>query len=378
MTEADRYVRAVTFWGIWSVDKEYSALVGRPCNVRHVVITCPKPNYWPQEDYDWWTAQSTANLTVPPESRWHGVTRVCRSLCSLRCLWAQSKIRPLAGEASIEMAGVHLKATERLLWTEQEASPAARSSALQESVDAARRAISLLPPVEDIRQRGHSPHIITLHMIYRCHLVIINRPYVVRDFDGTVDDTRASRPSSPNSDSPRTRCFHAAAEIVRLMRMYRDLTPQRLQHILNCHQHNIVIAAAMLIYQTTSTADTFFKATAFRDAEVALQHAFELLEEMAVHRPAAKQALMNLKSSLSARRKDVQRSEPSVLPVVPQADWTYQLPDSHTFADAALDLNSYATQSLPTFDLEFPATDDFSDLDFFLQQSSYLFGQPQT
>lgn len=51
LTDKDRYVRSVTFWGIWSVDKEYSAMVGRPCSIRNVVITCPKPGYWPLEDF---------------------------------------------------------------------------------------------------------------------------------------------------------------------------------------------------------------------------------------------------------------------------------------------------------------------------------------
>lgn len=51
LTDTDRYVRSVTFWGIWSVDKEYSAMVGRPCSIRNVVITCPKPGYWALEDF---------------------------------------------------------------------------------------------------------------------------------------------------------------------------------------------------------------------------------------------------------------------------------------------------------------------------------------
>lgn len=51
LTDTDRYVRSVTFWGIWSVDKEYSAMVGRPCSIRNVVITCPKSGHWTLEDF---------------------------------------------------------------------------------------------------------------------------------------------------------------------------------------------------------------------------------------------------------------------------------------------------------------------------------------
>lgn len=50
MTEEDLYVRCRTFWGIWSLDKEYSALVGRPSCLTGTVCTSPRPGYWEAED----------------------------------------------------------------------------------------------------------------------------------------------------------------------------------------------------------------------------------------------------------------------------------------------------------------------------------------
>lgn len=47
----ESWLRSRTFWGIWSVDKEFSALVGRPSAIRDIVVTCPKPAYWEAEDF---------------------------------------------------------------------------------------------------------------------------------------------------------------------------------------------------------------------------------------------------------------------------------------------------------------------------------------
>lgn len=51
LTPEDAWVRSRTFWGVWSVDKEFSALVGRPSVIRNIIITCPKPEYWENEDF---------------------------------------------------------------------------------------------------------------------------------------------------------------------------------------------------------------------------------------------------------------------------------------------------------------------------------------
>lgn len=50
ISEEELYVRSRTFWGIWSLDKEFSALVGRPSCLRGTVCTCLKPGYWELED----------------------------------------------------------------------------------------------------------------------------------------------------------------------------------------------------------------------------------------------------------------------------------------------------------------------------------------
>ena len=51
LTQEEAYVRCITFWGIWTLDKEFGALLGRPCVFRDMVITCPRPAYWRSEDF---------------------------------------------------------------------------------------------------------------------------------------------------------------------------------------------------------------------------------------------------------------------------------------------------------------------------------------
>jgi hypothetical protein len=138
-------------------------------------------------------------------------------------------------------------------------------------------------------------------MTYHCHIIIINRPFLFDD-----PEERASRPPSAAGgleDTPRKRCFHSAQELIRLIDMFRSMTPSGIQPILNCHQHNVVIAAAILIFQVTSVTGTFIATYESRIANELLQRAFALLGEMAAHRPAARQALANLKNSFDQRRK---------------------------------------------------------------------------
>ena len=51
LTSLDSYMRSRTFWGVWSVDKEYGALLGRPGTLCDISITCPRPIYWLPDDF---------------------------------------------------------------------------------------------------------------------------------------------------------------------------------------------------------------------------------------------------------------------------------------------------------------------------------------
>ena len=248
-------------------------------------------------------------------------------------------------------------------------------------------------------------------MTYHCHIIIINRPFLFDD-----PEERASRPPSAAGgieDTPRKRCFHSAQELIRLIDMFRALTPSGIQPILNCHQHNVVIASAILIFQVTSVTGTFMASYESRIANELLQRAMAILGEMAVHRPAARQALANLKNSFDQRRKrEARLTHAAATPSAPQATIQKSMNPfgySPTFSsnDNTM-LENYASapinpalantqghtdstfggggQSVPSFgimdsSLHAPLfysndgpLDDFSDLDSFLaQHSGYLY-----
>lgn len=252
-------------------------------------------------------------------------------------------------------------------------------------------------------------------MTYHCHIIIINRPFLFDD-----PEERASRPPSAAGgleDTPRKRCFHSAQELIRLIDMFRSMTPSGIQPTLNCHQHNVVIAAAILIFQVTSVTGTFIATYESRIANECLQRAFVILAEMAAHRPAARQALANLKNSFDQRRRRearlTQGAPPSFQqstsqkamnpfgysPSFLQADDNNTLLDSYSSApldcgQSHLNVQSENTfnagtaggQNVPSFGimdsgLHAPLfysndgpLDDFSDLDSFLaQHSGYLY-----
>jgi len=254
-------------------------------------------------------------------------------------------------------------------------------------------------------------------MTYHCHIIIINRPFLFDD-----PEERASRPPSAAGgveDTPRKRCFYSAQELIRLIDMFRSMTPSGIQPTLNCHQHNVVIAAAILIFQVTSVTGTFIATYESRLANECLQRAFVILAEMAAHRPAARQALANLKNSFDQRRRREARLTHGAVPSVPPSTHqkamnpfgyspTFHSDENNTLLDSYTSVpvdtgnsqqlghaeqpfggggGTIATgQNVPSFGimdsgLHAPLfysndgpLDDFSDLDSFLaQHSGYLY-----
>lgn len=125
-------------------------------------------------------------------------------------------------------------------------------------------------------------------MVYYCHIIILNRPFLFAGRSGST--------MSPQ----RSRCFESAREIVRLMGLIRDATPDGLRTTLNCHQHNLVTAAAVMILESTpkmgpTSAETAQLSHSALIAREDLAKIFSMLETMAAFRPAAKQAVDNLR-----------------------------------------------------------------------------------
>ena len=46
----DSYVRCRAFWGIYSMDMEFGAILGRPGTLVDVNYTCPRAPRWHEDD----------------------------------------------------------------------------------------------------------------------------------------------------------------------------------------------------------------------------------------------------------------------------------------------------------------------------------------
>jgi hypothetical protein len=182
------------------------------------------------------------------------------------------------------------------------------------------------------------------------------------------------------------------------MEMFKSMTNYGLRPILNCHQHNVVIAAAILIFQVTSVTGTFTATYESRIANELLQRAFALLSEMSEYRPAARrkrEARLVQGAPLAQQASEQKSMNPfGYSPIFQSVD--HSLLDDYASTSmnngaASSQLNGHADTSnghtnVPSYGIMdnsihaplFYATDgpldDFSDLDSFLaQHSGYLY-----
>lgn len=341
------------------LDKEFSALVGRPSAIRGVLINCPKPSYWAAEDFDWALSYQKGRLFSIGADPSRGIYHIGASGIYIMCSINATNNLAFLADLAIEMAGVHLNAMELLYWRENKPSLEENTIALEASMAATAEAMSSLPDISGAAPSN--PHHVTLHMVYSCHKIILNRPFLF-----------ASGFKTGNASSPaRDRCFQSAREIVRLMAFIRDATPNGLRTTLNCHQHNLITAASILILELTPRIASRERVAAVRED---LSKIFSMLETMATFRPAAKQALDNLRDlhqttetqttlASMATGDEGNRS---------QARFSQQHHDPLLIDDAQLDQGMFAFRDM----VDAPDADfnDLSDFDTFLaQQQSYLY-----
>ena len=259
------------------------------------------------------------------------------------------------------MAGVHLKAMDLMYWRENKPSLEENMLALEASMAATVEAMSRLP---DLSENGPlNPHHVTLKLVYSCHAIILNRPFLF-----------ASGFKTAGGVSPaRDRCFDNAREIVRLMGLIRDATPNGLRTTLNCHQHNLVTSAAILILELTPRIATRERIAAAKED---LGKIFSMLETMSHFRPAAKQALDNLRDLHQTTETQSTLASMAAGPDQgnPNNAWVWQQQ-----TDPLLTNGAQADDGLFGFEIMGggpPGADltDFSDFDTFLaQQQSYLY-----
>ena len=104
--------------------------------------------------------------------------------------------------------------------------------------------------------------------------------------------------SPRTTTSPEARCMVSAREIVLLTHALQSATSLGLLGTLNCHQHGLILAAGIFIFEIRRAES----ASACQVALSNLLQIFTFLDELSQYRPAARLALTNLQSLALSHR----------------------------------------------------------------------------
>ena len=131
LDEEDLYVRSRTFWALWQLDREYTALMGRPSCLNGFSITCPRPGNYPDEDFDWLASHQ------------------CKQIVPLRSgqpLQLPSEGTIFIGNLMLDLADCADKGG-RLIYSQKTMNKKALLQALTKNMQITRSHIQQLPPV---------------------------------------------------------------------------------------------------------------------------------------------------------------------------------------------------------------------------------------
>lgn len=206
-------------------------------------------------------------------------------------------------EGTLAIAALHLHISRQVYWTDSRVLTKQKQETLEENMMMTRKLLSTFPPTVSIDGRPVQPGALTLAMCSACHIIIVNRPFL------SITPQRLSA-GADNADTPRNRCYHAALDIIRLVGMIRDSTPYRLRTALNTHQHNLVIASVVLLFEAMPARSRRLQqenaptTERSRIAAEKLEEGLRMLEELAQNKPAAHEALLNLRDMVNTRKRE--------------------------------------------------------------------------
>lgn len=124
-------------------------------------------------------------------------------------------------------------------------------------------------------------------MCLNCYIMMVNRPFITE---------KAFQTGIMPEHSPRERCWTAAVEVVQHWMILRTEKTMGLRSTLNAQQYTVVESALIFIFEATTH---FRYPGAIQRQQLAKEYLDQLLDglaEMSEYRPAANQALTNLRS----------------------------------------------------------------------------------
>ncbi|KAF4779066.1 fungal specific transcription factor [Colletotrichum scovillei] len=209
LTEEEAEARKVTWWGCYVVDKLFSTGLGRPSSTPKSTISCPKPSIDSNEEYTPW---------LPTSNR----------LGSEKSLGVHSHISSTA---------CHVSETFTIACESMDIIYAANSKL-------STREIEDVVSKTDVQLRTHYrelpsylrlpaspkvpmlPHVCLFHIQYHAHLILLHRPLVHKRKRRSVSVNTPTDDGSIDGDGYDNQhmatCRHSAAEISRLLRIYKQ------------------------------------------------------------------------------------------------------------------------------------------------------------
>ncbi|KAK1673372.1 fungal-specific transcription factor domain-containing protein [Colletotrichum godetiae] len=209
LSEEEAEARKVTWWGCYVVDKLFSTGLGRPSSTPKSTISCPKPSIDSNEEYTPWlptseTLSSDKSLGVHSHissTACHvseTFTIACESMDVIYA--ANSKLSTREIEDVVSKTDVQLRTHYRELpsYLRLPASPK----------------VPMLP------------HVCLFHIQYHAHLILLHRPLVHKRKRRSVSVNTPTDDGSIDGDGYDNQhmatCRHSAAEIARLLRIYKQ------------------------------------------------------------------------------------------------------------------------------------------------------------
>ncbi|KAL5387086.1 Nitrogen assimilation transcription factor nit-4 [Paraphaeosphaeria sporulosa] len=191
--ETEEDARRITFWGCFLFDKCWSNYLGRLPQLPRAIVTVPKPEVFPTEDAEIWSAYTDSGVSQAHSqpSRTRAVAIQISKLCEISSDLMNYFYNP------IDMDKAKGKQTELK-----------KLSEIHQRLETWRREL----PKELEPKEGGLPSMLVMHMFFQLLYIHLFRPFLKYNPNNSP---------LPAHVSPRKLCTQAAAMISKLLRLYK-------------------------------------------------------------------------------------------------------------------------------------------------------------
>ncbi|KAF2682089.1 pathway-specific nitrogen regulator [Lentithecium fluviatile CBS 122367] len=193
INETEEDARRITFWGCFLFDKCWSNYLGRLPQLPNTILTVPKFEVFPTEDAETWSAYTDSGVSQAHSqpSRTRAVALQISKLCEISSDLMNYFYNP------IDMDKAKGKQTELK-----------KLSELHQRLETWRREL----PKELEPKEGGLPSMLIMHMFFQLLYIHLFRPFLKYNPNNSP---------LPAHVSPRKLCTQAAAQISKLLRLYK-------------------------------------------------------------------------------------------------------------------------------------------------------------